>query len=398
MKNCVPITKCLACDGDNLIPLLDLGHQPLANGYLKELGDIPKTYPLAVNRCGDCYHVQLTHQVNPELMFKDYAYVSGTSKLLLDFFDWVTTEIDGKAKSVLDIGCNDGSMLDSWAKMDNTIERYGVDPAENLFNISASKGHNIRCGFFTGKEFGDKKFDVITCFNAFAHNPNPLQLLLNVKELMDDDSLFVCSTSQAYMIQNGEFDTIYHEHTSFFNIRSMEKLCERAGLVLVDEKLYDIHGISRIFYIKKSGQPNAYLPFAKALEPELYVPVTYDMFSKKAHNVMESFSSYISLFRYKGRPIIGYTASARGNTFLNATQVKLDMIFEDTSLKQNTYSPGMNIPIVAPDFSKIEHEESILWVILAWPLFDVIKEKIKKERPTKNDLFLRNFPEPVVSI
>ena len=118
--DCKPITECIACGSEDLVPVLDLGFQPLANSYKKYRNDPEQQFPLAINRCEHCYHVQLTHQVNPELMFKDYAYVSGTAKTQLDYFDWFvdlavkyhnknnTTPIN----NVLDIGCNDGSMLD----------------------------------------------------------------------------------------------------------------------------------------------------------------------------------------------------------------------------------------------------------------------------------------------
>ena len=105
---CRPITECIACGSTDLIPVLDLNSQPLANSYKKEQNAPEQTFPLAINRCAHCFHVQLTHQINPELMFKDYAYVSGTAKTSLEYFNWLVDQIVKKygstPESVLDIG------------------------------------------------------------------------------------------------------------------------------------------------------------------------------------------------------------------------------------------------------------------------------------------------------
>ena len=218
--DCTPITECIACGSHALVPVLDLGYQPLANSYKKNKEDPEQAFPLAINRCTSCYHVQLTHQVNPELMFKDYAYVSGTAKTQLDYFDWFVEHIvrmyGRTPRTVLDIGCNDGSFLNAWGGTGATT--YGVDPAENLYPVS-SKNHNVHLGFFTGNEYPGIKFDVITCMNAFAHNANQLELLVHARDRLNENGLIFCTTSQADMILNGEFDTIYHEHLSFYNIK-----------------------------------------------------------------------------------------------------------------------------------------------------------------------------------
>ena len=397
---CRPITECIACGSSDLVPVLDLNSQPLANSYKNNQNDPEAEYPLAINRCKHCYHVQLTHQVNPELMFKDYAYVSGTSKTMLEFFDWLvdftTKKYGSTPKSVLDIGCNDGSFLNAWGG--TGASRFGVDPAENLYPIS-SKNHSIHCGFFTGKEFGDRKFDVITCLNAFAHNADQLTLLKNIRKRMHDDSLLFCSTSQANMILNGEFDTIYHEHLSFYNIKSARALCERAGLNLIDVYKHPIHGTSYIFVISRDKEAKLNIE-RKIVEEEnmgLYDPETYDHYAEQCYFVADKFAQTIRELRGLGITVVGYGAPAKGNTLMNFANEGPDFIIDDNPLKQMKFTPGMSVPIQPAGYMTLNYfeKEKLAFVPLAWNFYDEIKTNIYTLRPKHlfKDIFVRYFPE-----
>lgn len=392
--DCTPITECIACGSKHLVEVLDLETQPLANDYKNNQNDPQQEFPLAINRCIACDHVQLTHQVNPELMFKDYAYVSGTSQTLKDWFKWLTSFArqihDGKIINTLDIGCNDGSMLDAW---DKDVVTFGVDPAENLLPISTAKGHQVVCDFFTGKEFPGRTFDVITCLNAFAHNANQLELLKNVKEVMHDGSVLICSTSQADMIPHGEFDTIYHEHVSFYNIFSAKKICERAGLHLIDVVKHPVHGNSFMFVISttKATDDKVGRLIVDEYKRGLHDESIYKNFAEKAYNTANTFALTIRSFRGQ-YPIIGYSAPAKGMTLMNFAKEGPDVIFEDTVQKQGKFTPGLSIPIIAPDYKAYENEERVVWVVLAWNVYNEIVAKIKANRPGKNDIFVRYYP------
>ena len=396
---CKPITECIACGSSDLVPVLDLNSQPLANSYKKDQMEPQAEYPLAINRCNHCYHVQLTHQVNPELMFKDYAYVSGTAKTSLEYFNWLVERIVNRygstPKNVLDIGCNDGSFLNSWGG--TGASTYGVDPAENLHPIS-SIHHSVHCGFFTGKEFGDKKFDAITCLNAFAHNADQLTLLKNIKTRMHEDSLLFCSISQANMIINGEFDTIYHEHLSFYNIKSARALCNRAGLHLIDVIEHPIHGGSLIFVISRDKEAKLLIE-QKIVEEEnygLYDPDTYITYAEKAYKTAAKFAETIRDYRLKGIKVIGYGAPAKGNTLMNFANEGPDFIVDDNELKQLHFTPGLSVPIYSASYMTLNYFETptVCFVPLAWNFYDEIVGKIKELRPphTHKDIFVRYFP------
>mgnify|MGYP006281381101 FL=1 len=401
---CRPITECIACGSSDLVPVLDLNSQPLANSYKKEKLEQQAEYPLAINRCNHCYHVQLTHQVNPELMFKDYAYVSGTSKTMMEYFNWLVDltvkKYGSTPESVLDIGCNDGSFLNAWGG--TGASRFGVDPAENLHPIS-SVNHNVHCGFFTGKEFGTKKFDVITCLNAFAHNADQLSLLKNIRDRMHEDSLLFCSTSQANMILNGEFDTIYHEHLSFYNIKSARALCERAGLNLIDVIKHPIHGTSYIFVISRDKE--AKLNIEKLILEEenfgLYDPDTYVEYAEKCHKAAHFFAETIRKYRDKGIKVVGYGAPAKGNTLMNFANEGPDLIIDDNPLKQLHFTPGMSVPIYSAPYLTLNYFEvqPVCFIPLAWNFYDEIVKKIKEIRPAHShkDIFVRYFPKPEIN-
>jgi len=384
------IKKCLACGSVDLIPVLDLNDQPLANSYKKSKDEPEASYPLKINRCEHCYHVQLTHVVNPDLIYKNYLYVSGTTKTYVDYMSWyadfVCEQFNVFPQSVLDIGCNDGSQLDKFKS--RGLKTFGVDPAENLFELS-SKNHDVTCGYFDEKYL--QPVDIITIQNAFAHNPNPLELLKNCKKNLNIDGLIFIQTSQADMILNDEFDTIYHEHISFYNIKSMMFLCNRAGLNLIDVIKTPIHGTSYIFVISADTSAPANIKNLVEIETNagLYNKETYTRYSKNCVDMVEKFREVVEEHRTNGYKIVGYGAPAKGNTFLNFAKVPLDMIIDDNPMKQGLYTPGSSIGIVGSEVLKsFEEHDRILFIPLAWNFFKEIRERIIKQRNNFNDVFL----------
>lgn len=147
MENCKEITKCLCCESENLRLILDLGNQSPANNY-----NVKDKFPLRLNVCLDCSHAQLSHSVDPEILFKDYPYMSGVSETMREWYaafaDMVLDYIDFSPEppTVYEIACNDGSQLDEFKNLD--CKTFGIDPAENLVPIAKEKGHEVRCAFF----------------------------------------------------------------------------------------------------------------------------------------------------------------------------------------------------------------------------------------------------------
>lgn len=403
-QNVSSLDKCLACDSTKLSPVLDLGKQPLANSFKKNARDKEETYPLAINKCDYCFHVQLSHIVDPEIIYKDYAYVSGTSDTMRKHFEWFARwsveyyKLTNRNEHfrVLDIGCNDGSQLDAYKALDSKIITFGVDPAENLFPVSSEKGHKITCSMFDANFVrGSQSYEILVAQNVFAHQKNPLAFLQYAKQSMHYNSLLFIQTSQADMIRNAEYDTIYHEHISFYNINSMNRLCNRAGMKLVDVIKCPLHGNSYIFVLRtEAGRPN-HIDNLIDMEKDLLRHETYVEYAHRCKQNMEEVYSIIEKYRKNYYPIIGYGAAAKGNTLINSANLYFDCIIDDNPLKQGKFTPGANIPVF--DSGMIEyHKSPVLFVPLAWNFFDEIKSKIKAKRPYAQlgkDFFLRVNPK-----
>ena len=390
IENLQEIKKCLACDHDNLKMVLDLNNQPLANSYKNSKDAVEDSFPLAIKVCQVCHHVQLTHIVNPDLIYKNYLYVSGTTKTYVDYMDWYAKfcieKLGHTPSSVLDIGCNDGSQLDKFKALN--VDTYGVDPAENLYETS-SKNHKVTCGYFDDKY--NRSHDIITIQNAFAHNPNPLELLKNCKKNLEIDGLLFIQTSQADMILNNEFDTIYHEHISYYNIKSMMFLCNRAGLNLIDVVKTPIHGTSYIFII--SADRSAPNTIKNLVEMEtaagLYDNFTYTKYTSNCIEKVANFAERVEYWRDQGYKIVGYGAPAKGNTFLNFARIPLDIIIDDNKLKQGLFTPGSSIEIVGSEIlGTYTEDDKVLFIPLAWNFFKEIKQRILSVRNNPNDIFL----------
>jgi len=384
--------ECIACGGFSLSQILDLKSQPLANSYHN--GVQPKEYPLGLNLCRNCYHLQLTHVVNPDELFKNYLYVSGTTKTLKDYFGWFAKQciekVKVRTKKVLDIACNDGTQLDSFKELG--WHTYGVDPAENLFPIS-NKRHNVVCEYFNQDSFSEE-FDIIIAQNVFAHTENALEFLQNASRMMHKDSLLFIQTSQAEMVKNNQFDTIYHEHLSFFNVNSMMSLSDRSDLNLIDVEKTPIHGTSYVFTFSKSQRPNRSLNTFLELERNdgLMSVSTYEKYAANVDKIVQNLSSFVSMKQSEGVKVIGYGAAAKGMTLLNYAKIKPDMIVDDNPMKIGLFTPGSNIKIDSPLVLK-EIEESVVIVPLAWNFYDEIKNRVNLYRNNPADIWVRYFPE-----
>ena len=392
-NNFIEISKCRCCDS-NVETILDLNDQPLANSYHLE-SDKLDYYPLKLNLCNNCYHTQLSIVVRPDIMFKNYLYVSGTSETLKKYFEFFarfTIErfknyFGSRPSNVLDIACNDGTQLNYYKE--GGLDTYGIDPAENLHTLSSN--HNVVCDFFPSNKLSGS-FNIIVAQNVFAHTNDISSFLKECSSLLDNNGILFIQTSQANMINNNEFDTTYHEHLSFFNSLSMKTIVEKCGLKLNNIFKFDIHGTSYIFEISKvSHDCNIESVINIERENGLYDRETYLKFSSNAKRVTYELKDKIDEYRNLGYKIIGYGAAAKGMTLLNFGNISMDYIIDDNQMKHDLYTPGTNILIKDIDILD-DISERIVFIPLAWNFYDEIYKRIKLKRNIDTDIFIKYFP------
>lgn len=383
------IESCRCCGSYDLFKYLDLGNQPLANSYHKGQEELP-LFPLDVYLCENCFHSQLGIVVKPELMFKHYLYVSGTTDTFRKHCDelakdsiehWLAYKPNKNNPRVLDIACNDGTLLGYFR--DRGAEVFGVDPAENLNLLTKEKNIPVKVGYWgSGQDiYNGMLFDIITATNVFAHVDNTAQFLKEAKNALFDDGILVLEFPYCNsMINNVEFDTVYHEHLSYFLVNSIAKLIDRNGFVPTKILKTPIHGGSIRFYLRKADV------FENTLDINLWIneernaglldKQSYIDFSNNVEYNKKHLNALVSVLREGGKKVIGYGASAKGNTMLNHFELDLDYIVDDNSMKWGYLTPGRNIPIKSPDVMAEENELYI--IILSWNFYKEIKSKIEK--------------------
>lgn len=389
-QSSVALKKCLACGHEYLTQILDLGDQPLANSYLMTEEQEEETFPLRLNFCPECTHLQLGHSVNPDFLFSNYLYVSGTSetghKHFKEFVKF--TEQYTFGNNVLDVACNDGTQLKYFKEAG--YNTYGIDPARNLLPRSRQHGKIIADYLDEDniKSFG-VEFDTIVVQNVLAHVPNPERFLRNCKSALSETGCIFVQTSQANMITNNEFDTIYHEHLSFFSVESFCALAKKVGLSVVDVIRTPIHGTSFIFVLSVHPEDSSKEFIAREQKLTQKILETY---ATRCLSAVESLKDTLEAFRKTGATIVGYGAAAKGNTLLNFGNIKLDYIVDDNPLKWRLFTPGTRVPIYRPEI--LQAERNLVIVPLAWNFYDEIKTKVLSQVLTAK--FIRYFPTIVI--
>lgn len=383
------LKHCLCCSSQRLLTILDLGKQPLANNYHN--GDAGAEYPLALNVCAECSHAQLSVAVDPQIMFKHYLYVTGTSKTLRAYCEWFAKKCvkeNPGCLSVCDIASNDGTQLDSFRKLG--LKTVGIEPADNLI---VDQPHHI-INDFAEHVHMTEQFDIITAQNVMAHTQYPTQIMFKIKQWLKRGGTAYIQTSQANMFQNGEFDTMYHEHISFYCVKSMTKALNRMGLNLVSVEKTPIHGDSYLFTIKHATECDQ--ADLTAFDKHRYAASTYQSFGEKAADTLTYLSAGIEKYRKQGYSIIGYGAAAKGMTVLNALKHKsgkthlLDYIVDDNPLKVDKLTPGTNIPIC--DKSILKSHSNQLIIPLAWNFYKEIVTNVAKQRGDRKTVYMKYFP------
>lgn len=384
------ITACRSCASTDLFSFLDLGDQPLANALLtKDELDRPETtYPLEVVLCERCSLVQITESVDPEILFRDYIYFSSFSETMLAHAKEVADRLRlerglGPASLVVEIASNDGYLLKNFVAAGVPV--LGIEPARNIARYAVEHGIPTVSEFFgtalAAQLAADgKRADVMLANNVMAHVPDINDIVGGIKVLLKDDGVFVMETPYVKdMVENLEFDTMYHEHYYCHSLTGLEALYRRHGLAATDVEWIPIHGGTIQVSVTHAGREGDRPRVRRMLEDEATWardPAYYAGMGARVEELKREFVSLLRGLRAQGKRVAGYGAAAKGTTLINYMGLGPDLIeyvADRSTHKQGKYLPGSHIPVHGPERLLADRPDYV--VLFAWNLADEIVQQ-----------------------
>lgn len=405
-----PITACRVCDSTKLERFLSLGPMPPINQFLRtpEERAREQKFPLDVELCLDCSHVQIGLLLDPEDVFTDYLYFSGYADTVVKHGETLAATYARRGvlapdTLVAELASNDGAVLRAFQPHARVI---GIDPARNVAKFANERGVPTLAAFF-GRDLVPKlvaehgRPKLVIARNVLAHVPDLIGFVGGVAEWLAPDGIFHVEVPYvAPMLERLEFDTIYHEHLSYFSVSVIERLFQRAGLELFDVEEIALHGGSLLL---RAGLPNAHRPTgavaryrASEKEAGLDGPQAYRAFAERVDAVRRSLPAFLRGLRRDGARVAAYGAAAKGVVLTNSCGLGadlLDFVADRSPHKQGTLTPGQHIPVVAPD--QVLAQKPDYLVVLAWNFFDEIARQLA-DYERAGGKFILPLPEPRV--
>jgi hypothetical protein len=363
---------------------VDLGMSPLCESYLSktQLDTMEPFYPLHVFVCENCFLVQLKEYVNAENIFTEYAYFSSYSQAWLDHSkNYVTKMIEEQGINdqslVVELASNDGYLLQYF--QERKIPVLGIEPAKNVAEVAIKKGINTHVIFFneqTAKDLVNEGFqaDLLLGNNVLAQVPDLNSFVKGMKIILKDSGFITMEFPHLMtLMAENQFDTIYHEHFSYFSFFSVEKIFNEFGLELFDVEEIPTHGGSLRIYAKHTGSihhaKTDRVDFLREKEKKFQINdlKTYAAFAEQVKDTKRKILQLLIDLKKQNKVIAGYGAPGKGNTLLNYCGIRNDMIdftVDRNPYKHDKYLPGTHIPIFAPEYTKEIKPDYIF--ILPW--------------------------------
>jgi SAM-dependent methyltransferase len=404
-------TECRSC-GEELHPLIDLGVSPLCESFLSEeqanCGEI--FYPLDVKLCHECCLAQIGEFVAPTDIFAEYAYFSSYSQAWLDHAsDYCATAIKrfdlNRDSFVLEIASNDGYLLRNF--VERSIPCLGIEPAVNVARAAQAIGVQTRIAFF-GKELArelaanGQRADLIIGNNVLAQVPDLNDFVAGLRHALKDNGVLTLEFPHlGRLIAENQFDTIYHEHFSYFTLMSVERVFKRHGLRAFDvEQLWTHGGSLRVHACRAEATHTEAdgVHEVRTLErrARLNDPMTFVGFSRRVAETKWKLLELLICCKRQGARVVGYGAPGKGNTLLNYCGIRTDLI--DFTVDRNPYKhgrmlPGSRIPVLPPERLDSARPDYVL--ILPWNLREEIMQQLGHVR-SWDGRFIVPIPEPVI--
>jgi len=403
---------CRACGAQPLHEILSLGATPLANALLgaDELTRPERKIPLTLCLCEACALVQLRETVDPAVMFSDYFYFSSFSDTMLAHAQTlvertIESERLGADSLVVEIASNDGYLLQYYQR--RGIPVLGIEPAANVAEVAVrDRKIPTRVDFFSADLAASLRAEglratIVHANNVFAHVPDTNGFMRGLATILADDGVAIVEAPYVRtMLDQREFDTIYHEHVFYFSLTAVDRLAQRHGLVVADVEELGIHGGSLRFFFRPAQSATQSSRVQALLEEEQRWGVddraTYDAFGDDVKALRESLRTLLTDLKAGGRRLAAYGASAKGSTLLNYFGIGsdlLDFVVDRSTVKQGRYTPGTHLLIRPVDVLSQERPDYVL--LLTWNFKDEILDQQESYRRAGGK-FIVPIPEPTV--
>ena len=383
--------------------IIDLGMHPFADTFITEnqLSMSEPVYPLQCFLDEQTGYIKLGCQTNPADRYNlyDYSYTSANSNFSKNHWNSYAKHVSKKLKlqnsRIFEIGSNDGYLSNQFQLLGHKV--LGIDSSEYMSNIANENDIETYCGVFTKKEsiqiqqkYGTA--DLIIANNVFNHANDAIDFIIGVKNLLNENGIFVFEVPYWYnTIIDKRFDQIYHEHVSYFTVKSCYNLLKQQGLHMFDVEVVDYHGGSiRAYATKNLKQSNTkiYDYIQKEEDSGLFKESTYIEFMNHLKTHRSNFLKNLHSISKKNIPIVAVGAAAKGNTFLNFYKLDntiIDYVTDTSEHKIGKYTPLTRIPIQTDEFVFKKYKE-VYVIILSWNISSILKEKLNKLN--KNITFL----------
>lgn len=368
------VTKqCRLCQSTEFARILSLGNQHVSD-FVTAKGDSP-TSPLELVRCTRCNLVQLKHTFPRDSLYRHYWYRSGISSTMRRALEDIALKGSEIAKLrhgdlVIDIGCNDGTLLRSYESPD--LRRIGFEPAKNLVE-DARKGTTFVFNDYFGykpfqREFPDEKAKLITSIAMFYDLDDPDTFVNDVVKCLDDQGVWIVQQNYlCSMLEQNGFDNIGHEHLTYYSLETMSQLLDRHNLETFDVEVNDVNGGSFRTYVARKGQFPVRKSVQKMREAEQRLfaakPSIYSIFAQNVRRIRSQLYEFITDQTKKGKTVYVYGASTRGNTILQYCKIDHRLIHKATDANPEKWgrtTPGTEIPIVSKDEARRDKPDFFL--------------------------------------
>ena len=408
---------CRVCGSEALTPVINLGDQHLQGSFFKPGKEIPpmRKIPLTLLRFDPtkdekaCGLLQMEHSVPPEILYSAYWYRSGTNNTMRNHLQGIVNEalfLLGKSVgTVLDIGCNDGTLLGYYPKEFN---KYGVDPSDVAQEIgdNATVFQDIFPSDELAKNVQSQYFDVITSIAMFYDLEDPVTFTKEIGRLLAPEGIWIFEMSyMPSMLKMNSYDTICHEHLEYYSLAVIEYILKQAGMKIVNVALNDINGgsircyathINNFSYKKEEFVKNIATLRQKEFDLELDTDKPYKNFQDRINFHKEELNALLKNLKREGKRIHIYGASTKGNTILQWCSIDnriIDYAAERNPDKYGAYTLGTDIPIISEEESRAMNPD--YYLVLPWHFKDEFLQR-EKETLSKGSGFIFPLPNIVV--